>query len=213
MSRLTGHLGWLLAGLLMLGAPGLRAADDCASGPAGDAIQQSAFAHGYLHGYEAGFHAGDSDFHLARPRPPRELREINRPSGYRPEFGARDPYHNGFRGGFVAGYQDSVAGRDFRGFEIVATLVHSDVKRPKDFDRGSEAGYRAGHTAGAGDLEADGDFDPDKGECPAEPAGERLAEFTVAYCAGYTSAYRIGYTDGFLLPPTAAAAAGVVAAK
>ncbi len=198
MHRATGYL---LLFLLLLGvAPLWGDSDECATGPAGELIRQSAFAHGYLHGYEAGFHAGDADFHLARVRSPHERHDIDRPTGYLPEFGSRESFRSGFRQGFLVGYEDSIAGRAFRGFDSLATLAVSQVSRPRDFDRGFEDGYQAGQRWGSGDLEADSDFDPDKGACPAKPADDgRLPESSQAYCQGYVSAYRLGYTDGYLL--------------
>ena len=186
--------------LLLLGAAPLWGGDECAAGPAGELIRQSAFAHGYLHGYEAGFHAGDADFHIAHVRSLCERREIDRPTGYQSEFGARDSFRGGFRRGFMAGYEDSIAGRDFRGFENLAAISVSHAARPKDFDRGLEDGYKAGQQWGKGDLESDSDFDPSKVSCPARPAGDgRLPESSGAYCAGYLSASRMGYIDGYLL--------------
>ena len=197
MSRATGSLT-IVALLLVLGvAHACVAADDCAAGPEADLIRQSPFAHGYLHGYEAGFHAGDADFHLARVRTLREL-ESNRLWGYQPAFGSRESFRDGFREGLVAGYQDSIAGRDFRGFQVLSAVTGS--AHPQDFDRGFADGYKAGHTRGAGDLDADSDFDPGKGTCPAKPAGDgRLPESSAAYCAGYLHAHRLGYTDGYLI--------------
>lgn len=213
MSRATGYVAGVVLLLALGTAPLLQAADDCAAGPAGELIRHSAFAHGYLHGYEAGFHAGDADFHVARMRSRRELREIGRPAGYLPEFGSRESFRGGFREGFVAGYEDSLTGRDFRGFQILASFAESDAARPKDFDRGFEDGYQAGHRLGAGDLDADDDFDPDKATCPAKPANDgRLPESSQAYCSGYLSAYRQGYTDGYLLASPSGDAA-VVAAR
>lgn len=209
MSRVTGY-GIVL--WLVLGAPLWCQADDCAAGPAAELIQHSSFAHGYLHGYEAGFHAGDNDFHIARVRTPRELREIDRPSGYLPEFGSRQSFRGGFRQGFLVGYEDSVAGRDFRGFENLTALAPAHAAQPRDFDRGFEDGYKTGQRWGIDDLDADSDFDPDKGSCPAKPDAEgNLPESSQAYCAGYVSAYRVGYTDGYLMASPAGGA--VVAAK
>ena len=186
--------------LVLVAAPLLCAGDDCAAGPAGELIRHSAFAHGYLHGYEAGFHAGDADFHLARVRSLRERREIDRPSGFEPEFGSRESYRGGFRQGFLVGYEDSVAGRDFRAFEIPASFAVSEAVRSEEFDHGFEDGYKAGQSGGAADLDADSDFDPEKVACPARPAGDgRLPESSQSYCVGYLSAYRLGYTDGYLL--------------
>lgn len=210
MSRVTGYG---IVCLLLLGAAPLWAgADDCASGPGGDLVQHSAFAHGYLHGYEAGFHAGDGDFHIAYVRTPRELREIDRPSGYRSEFGPRESYRGGFRQGFLVGYQDSIAGRDFRGFKNLTSLVPSGAA-PEDFDHGFEDGYTTGQRSGIDDLDADGDFDPEKAACPAKPdADGHMPESSQAYCAGYMSAYRAGYTDGYLMA-SPAGGEDVVAAK
>lgn len=210
MSRATGYRILLL--VVLSAAPLCCGTDDCVAGSAAELVHRSAFAHGYLHGYEAGFHAGDADFHLARVRSLRERHEIDRPAGYQPEFGPRKSFRGGFREGFLAGYEDSIAGRDFRGFEIVAALAVSEAARPKDFDHGFEDGYRAGQKRGSADLDADSDFDPEKAACPAQPAGDgRLPESSQAYCAGYLSAFRRGYTDGYLLASPGGGAAMVAA--
>lgn len=214
MSRTTGYFAFIGLLIVLGAAPVMRAADACAAGPAREAISQSTFAHGYLHGYQAGFHAGDADFHLARARSPHELREINRPAGYRPEFGSRELFGNGYRQGFLVGYQDSLAGRDFRAFRILAGATAEDVAVPKYYDLGFADGYKAGQKNGGGDLEADADFDPGRGVCPAQPTSDgRLADYTQSYCAGYKHAYPLGYTDGYLLAPSDAADAPVLASK
>lgn len=214
MSRATGYFA-ILGLLVILGAASsARGADDCAAGPAREAIAHSTFAHGYLHGYQAGFQAGDADFHVARARSARELREIDRPVGYRPEFGPRELFRNGFREGFLAGYQDSFVGRDFRAFKILADATAEGIAVPKYYDLGFADGYKAGHKSGGSDLDADLDFDPGKGVCPAEPASDgRLTEYTASYCAGYVNAYRVGYSDGYLVAPSDGADAPVLAAK
>ncbi len=211
MLRFAGF-GFLFL-LLLSAAPAWCGSDDCANGPAGILIQQSAFAHGYLHGYEAGFHAGDADFHSAHVRSPRELRDIDRPSGYEAGFGSRDSFRGGFREGFRVGYQDNITGRGFRAFENLVALAPAPRAQPREFDRGFEDGYKAGQRLGAGDLEADGDFDPGKGSCPAKADGNgNLPASSQAYCAGYLPAHRLGYTDGYLLASPGGGAA-VVAAK
>lgn len=198
MSRATGY-GFLV--VLLLGAALLgRCSDECAAGPAAGLIRYSTFAHGYLHGYQAGFHAGDADFHVARVRSLRELRWTDRTAGYRRDFGPRATFRDGFRQGFVVGYQDSVAGRDFRGFRLLAASTVADAVRPRDFDHGFEDGYKTGQKRGTGDLDADADFDPELRSCPARPGRDgRLPASSQAYCAGYRSAYRLGYSDGYLL--------------
>lgn len=179
--------------------PASGAGDDCAAGPAGAVITRSSFAHGYLHGYEAGFHTGDLDFHLARHRNPRDLREAENVVGYRRDFGARASFSAGFRRGFLAGYEDSVSGRDFRAFTLLAGVSAADLLRPADFDQGFQDGYKAGDGVGRADLDADSDFDPSRVTCPAKPAGDgRLPPSSQGYCAGYVRAYRLGYTDGFV---------------
>jgi hypothetical protein len=204
--------GYLIVVLLFLSFAPLWGSDDCAAGPAAQLISQSAFAHGYLHGYEAGFHAGDADFHIANIRDLRARRELDRPTGYQSEFGARDSFRGGFRQGFMVGYEDSIAGRDFRGFENLPALAVSHLARPKDFDRGFEDGYKSGQQGGKGDLESDSDFDPGRAGCPAKPGADgRLPESSEAYCAGFVSAYPMGYTDGYLLASPGDAA--VVASK
>ena len=199
--------------LLLFSSPWMwGSGDDCANGPAGALVHQSAFAHGYLHGYEAGFHAADGDLHLARVRSLRERREIARPSGYSSEFGARDSFRGGFHEGFLAGYDDSIQGRDFRAFELLAVSPEALAGRPQDFDHGFEDGYKAGQKLGAGDLEADGDFDPQRAVCPARRDQDgSLPASSEAYCSGYLRAYHLGYTDGYVLASPAGPA--VVAAR
>lgn len=212
MSRATGYVA-VIGLLLALGVGSALAADDCGAGPAADLVRRSTFAHGYLHGYEAGFHAGDADFHAVRMRTPRQLREINRPVGYQPEFGPRESFRSGFHEGFLAGYEDSIAGRDFRGFQIAADFADSDPSFPKDFDLGVAEGYREGERLGSEDLQADSDFDPEQAACPAKPDRDGpLPAYSEAYCSGYVSGYRLGYRDGFLRS-TPAPATTVVAAQ
>ncbi len=212
MSRATGYVA-VIGLLLALGAASALAADDCAAGPAAELVRRSTFAHGYLHGYEAGFHAGDVDFHAARVRTPRQLRESDRPVGYLPEFGSRESFRSGFHGGFLAGYEDSIAGRDFRGFHVVAAFADSDPAFPRDFDLGVADGYKAGQRLGIEDLQADADFNPEQAACPAKPDHDgRLPAYSEAYCSGYVAAYRLGYRDAFVRV-SAAPDTSVVAAQ
>ncbi len=197
MSRSTALIAWL-ALVLALAAPALGGKDNCVAASTGEPVP--AFAHGYLHGYEAGFHAGDTDFHSGRVRGVDELREANRPLGYQPEFGSRGSFSAGFREGFTAGYQDSVAGHDFRGLQIMAASTQPGVLRSRYFDVGFEDGYKAGRQLGARDADADADFDPQQRTCPlAAERNEASANFFPAYCSGYLSSYPVGYTDGYLV--------------
>lgn len=215
MSRATGYLGWMVLLLGLCALPAAGGSDECAAGPAGALVRQSVFAHGYLHGYEAGFQAGDLDFHSGQVRNPRDRREIDRLSGYQPTFGSRSSFTAGFRHGFLAGYEDSMSGRDFRGFKILGDAAGpaDDDPRPADFDQGFRDGYNAGDSAGTADLQADSDFDPAQGLCPAKAAHDgSLPPSSQAYCAGYVDAYRVGYTDGFVMAPPSDRGA-VVAAR
>src|SRR5207245_1811323 len=75
--------------------------------------------HGYWHGYEDGFHSGDLDLQLQRLKTPLErvklFQEARR--GYEEAFGDKKLFEEGYRRGYVAGYDDAASNRRFYALE------------------------------------------------------------------------------------------------
>src|SRR3954466_6699388 len=83
--------------------------------PAHDTYLKSAFAHGHRHGYEEGYHAADNDLQFGRPAMQfASAKQVPEVLGYRKQFGRKDLFREGYKRGFIAGYEDSYAGREFR---------------------------------------------------------------------------------------------------
>lgn len=191
-----------MAALLCLAAPAAWGGDEPhLNGPLAKLMQHCPFAHGYLHGYEQGFHLADSDFHLGRSRENKALLQTKPADGYRSSFGDHVSFRRGFREGLLAGYADSMAGRDFRAYRDLSFYQPSaeSLRFEDDVDRGYALGYQLGFRNGAQSVNTDSDFDADPEPCPAHSADDgSLPPSSRAYCDGYAKAYAIGYRDAYL---------------
>lgn len=152
----------------------------------GPLYANSAFAHGYRHGYEQGFHVGDLDIHLGRTgRIAMSSKEYS-PAGreYRPSFGSRRLFEDGYQAGFHSGYADAVSGGEFRATQRAKTASAglSEVlpnTRRVHFDEGIEAGYKSAQSQNA-------------------PIAHMNLEYVELYCRqSLTSAYSLEYCSGF----------------
>ena len=146
-----------------------------------------------MHGYEEGFHSGDLDVQLGRsPRDPSSLDPYRHPTAeYHPQFGPKPSFKDGFHDGFLAGYSDAVHMQPFRAVKSLreaASGLASDVKEPREFDKGFREGYEHGRLQGAGDARDSAAMDPISPPCLGLPT---------AYCDGYARAFNMGYIDGY----------------
>ena len=173
---------------------------------------QSAFAHGYLHGYEEGFHAGDQDFQNGHIKSAAEhLKQASIPSGSGPGS-EHKPFRSGYQYGFQAGYNDSVAGRDFRALDLLRTVA-DDLEMPLpprvikgamafaplsvtggagEFDSAFSTGYLSGLQYTRENSKPIGDFKYVLGFCMSDSHGK----VGPAYCDAYVRGFRVGYADG-----------------
>lgn len=154
----------------------------------------SAFAHGQRHGYEDGFYDADVDIHMARgDRQPveKEIKVV----GYRPEFGQEKLFKQGYRLGYIIGYQDSYAGRAFRGTALLRAVTIS-LPSSKDvaFEQGVAEGYGAGTDVRVNISLPDAWAHYALKNCPAHQTGQS------DYCSGYAWGYLLGTI--YQSPPT-----------
>jgi hypothetical protein len=177
-----------LAIFLFIVAPLLALAGESDAHERGDLAsplyEQSVFAHGYIHGYEAGFHLADDDYQMGRPA--RDLREVDAfkqaDGGYRSQFGSKDDFKQGFREGFVAGYEDSFHNRPFRAVSaarLAAEGMQPDAHPDKDFDAGFIDGYHAAAVSGTAQS------------CISQK-GRPESQVTLQYCDGFGRGYQFG---------------------
>jgi len=146
----------------------------------------SAFAHGYRHGYEQGFHLGDLNIHLGRSSQVVVNSKENSQGGreYRPSFGNKGLFEDGFRAGFHSGYADAISGAEFRASDVAkaASAGLSEVfpnTRRAHFDEGVAAGYKSARSENA-------------------PALPMSADYVEQYCRKtFTHAYSLEYCSGF----------------
>lgn len=165
--------------------------------------------HGYEHGYRDGFHHGaiDRDRH-DKFKP--EVKDAD--AGYEKYMGDKDQYKEGYRSGFVKGYDDGFNNRPGQFSAIYGPYdqprVRGDADRADDIyaERGwsashvaSDMGYRDGLAAGEADYaqrlqgrpEDHGDFrDGDHGY--RSVYGDRLLyqrEYRDSFVQGYRDAY------------------------
>jgi hypothetical protein len=173
--------------------------------PASALFQRSAFLHGYIHGYQEGFHFGDLDVHMgrgardvARVKP---FRDAN--SGYLEAFGDKKRFHEGFRRGLRAGYQDSTSGREFRAFAQLRSLA-ADLRDTQDllsdhFDKGVAAGFENGWEQGRNQPRPIHELDAPKASCSRKSVdgGEDFCDgFARGFQAGLSSGYDSQQTEG-----------------
>ncbi len=194
--------------LLIPAAVLAQARDEHLADPAGELFLVSPFAHGYIHGYQDGFHNGNIDYQEARkPRPLKDFREYRlAKAGYEERFGDVRAFRSGYRDGFLAGYSDGVAGREFRGMAAIRVAAEAlpgdaiaDITGKGGFDQGFGDGYELGLIAGRRAGAADDDFDATNRMCA--PDSPETRAHPPSYCEGFTRAYALGYRDGYLTPP------------
>jgi hypothetical protein len=146
---------FVLCSLLLLATTVSRS---CAERPAHDAQHEShepcatlyyrsPFVHGYRDGYQQGFHDADISMQFAHeitnPMETRSYHDVK----FRNEFGDRKSFEQGFRAGYVLGFNDMKAARTFRVFDILKpaltlTLANQkELTRPEQFNRGVAHGY------------------------------------------------------------------------
>lgn len=157
---------------------------------------RSAFAHGYMHGYEMGFHEGDMDLQMGRTfQAITKQDEFNKVHGYRPGFGDRGSFDEGYRKGYAVGYTDCYAGRNFRATILLDLanshrLAASEATPDRNFDRAFTMGYELGAEMGL-----------KSGRAPAtlENTGSINCSGVAGTedCAAYRDGYRLGYSDGY----------------
>ncbi len=188
---------------ILLALSGALAAQDSdphfASARTSAIAHRSVFVHGYLHGYEQGFHAADLDVQLIRPaREVARMPEFKECVGYRPQFGDKKIFHNGYREGFRVGYADGMAQRSFRAIaeiESIATGMAEDDQPSRQFDRGFALGYRSGQQQGLHDGRIQTTYQTPNPACPSDSALPGSGE---GFCAAFVSGFRVGYSDGFV---------------
>lgn len=115
------------------------------SDPARFLYSVSAFAHGHRHGYEDGFHQADEDLHMGRTQSQIKLTPV-KPRGFSDSFGSHGSFNRGYMMGYLQGYRDSAADREFHPLpsdvDLGALLLLSPADQ-KSFDQGFETGYRS----------------------------------------------------------------------
>ncbi len=174
--------------------------------PAHHIYARSAFLHGHRHGYEEGFHAADQDVHLGRnPRILDKHFTVPKTVGYRNEFGDKKIFRQGYESGYLAGYSDSFAGREFNhppnlfadtgtGTGTTANLsetVPASTNPSADFDAGAVQGYRAA-SGGTSNFELrPGVAQYAQDFCRHNLVGGSSNQF----CAGYSNGYLLGRSD------------------
>ncbi len=185
----------ITGGLLAASAANLKP-DQHLDDRAGVLYQRSAFAHGYLHGYEDGFHEADQDLHMGHLLPGvtvhRERRDTQ--SSYRLEFGDRNLFMKGYREGLRAGYDDGVAGREFRAIDDLRAAADGlDPNRnAMHFDRGFADGYAGGRQQTATQNVTSIDFSYVGSWCREQLKHNESSD---QYCDAYTRGYRLGYSE------------------
>ena len=153
----------------------------------GSLYANSAFAHGYRHGYDEGFHSGDFALQLGRTFDLTSMPKQYRQSAhdYRPLFGSRQSFDEGYRAGFGNGYSDAIAGGEYQvntRVRMAAAGLSAEVLSPSrraHFDEGVASGYRSAQS-------------------PNAPGRDITAEYVEQYCRKTSSgAYALEYCSGF----------------
>lgn len=161
--------------------------------PANELYRHSAWAHGYIHGYETGFHQGNLDLHLARGwRELKKIKQYHEVSGYKPEFGDKKGFQQGYTAGFEVGYADALLKNEFRAAAAARWAVRNlnagmAPNSQREFDSSIAGGYREGRTAGLNDGRSKSSFSPERANCS-------IAE---TWCPAYAIGFKWGYSDGY----------------
>src|SRR5581483_10985131 len=117
---------------------------------------------------------------------------------YRPEYGNRTLYNGGYKEGFLAGYGDSVEGRDFRAVGLLRELATgvNPQAAASAFDSGFSVGYQAGVNAALSSPRAVADFGFAATFC--RTSLQSYSGNKSEYCDAYGRGYHLGYSDGQL---------------
>jgi hypothetical protein len=165
-----------------------------------DLFVKSVFAHGYMHGYEQGFHNGDLDLQMGRTyRDAKVQQEYKKPLGYQNVFGDKHLYEAGYRAGFLVGYTDCFAGRNFRAVQLLNLATRTQIgKEPVHFDRDFDFAFRQGYESGQKQGLADGRIAeisrPDPLNCQVQTGRDAIPS---NYCDAFRDGYQLGYSDGY----------------
>lgn len=169
-----------------------------------DLFVKSSFAHGYMHGYEEGFHSGDLDMQMGRLyRDVKSQDRYKKPAGYRPQFGDRAFFDDGYRKGFLVGYTDCFAGRSFRAAQLVRQTSQQppgpEVQNDREFDHAFREGYVSGQKQGLSDGRSAAVENKSPFQCDDSAMESKGGEGDPKpnYCQAFRSGYQLGYSDGF----------------
>src|SRR5690349_21149691 len=192
---------------ISLGLAGYAFADhkDRYHGGALDARQ-----HGYEHGYRDGFHEGVKDReHHNKFKP--DVKDAA--AGYQDYMGDKGQYKDGFRSGFVAGYEDAFYGRPPRFSEVYGPYDemyrsrgtadrYDDVYVQRRYaapDVAYDIGYRDGLAAGNDDYMHRRSASPETQRDFREGLHGYRSEYgdRVVYQQQYRNAFSQGYRDGY----------------
>lgn len=183
-----------LAAAFTLAMSGLAFADH-------DSHSQDAREYGYQYGYSNGYHQGVKDRdHHNKLKP--DIDDADK--GYQRSMGDKDHYKDGYRSGFIAGYDDAVNNRRGRFSELYRPYDEGDrargsADRSADFYSGwpggrvaADIGYRDGVAAGQKDYDHHHDARPN------DTDDYRHADHGYRSDYGDKSAYQQQYRDGFV---------------
>ena len=164
-------------------------------------FQRSSFLHGYMHGYEEGFHIGDLDLQMGRAYHEAKTQDkYKKAPGYRPDFGNRDTFEDGYRKGYAVGYTDSYAGRNFRATQVLQLAKsingNDQTLSTETLDHAFSHGYDAGQKQGLHDGRSTAAIPALRGVDCNTGIPMSIPE-SQAYCEAYEGGYRVGYSDGF----------------
>ncbi len=167
-----------------------------------DLFVKSSFAHGYMHGYEEGFHTGDLDMQMGRSyRDVKTHDRYKKPVGYRPLFGDRSLFDDGYHYGYLVGYVDCFSGRNFRAVQLVRShgALRQDARSDQSFDRAFREGYVSGQKQGLKDGRSKDNLANTPFQCDENALQSKGGEGEPkgSYCQAFSSGYQLGYSDGF----------------
>jgi len=161
----------------------------------GTLYANSAFAHGYRHGYEEGFHVGDLDVHMGRePRLTMKGKDyLQAIRQYRPAFGSKALFEDGFHAGLRSGYADAISGSEFRASQWAMTAVTGLTEilpntRRINFDEDFAAGYKSAQSQNAPAAHITAEY--------VEQYCRRAINdlYSIEFCSGYSRGYVAGIT-------------------
>jgi hypothetical protein len=184
----------VFAAALALGCSSLSFADHDSHARARDAQD-----YGYQYGYSNGYHHGVSDReHHNKLKP--DVKDAD--NGYEKSMGSKDQYKEGYRSGFIAGYDDAVNNRPGRFSEVYGPSGQESARgsadRSADYSGwsathvASDLGYRDGLAAGQSDYQQHRDARPE------DQGDYRHADHGYRSDYGDKSVYQQQYRDSFI---------------